>query len=214
MRLMSGRFRAHIRSNLVAYIALFVALSGSAYAAATIDSGDVVNNSLKSADLKNGVAVKGVDVRDDKLTGLDVDESTIEAVDAATLDGQPRSDYVFRSFITGPTNREQSVVFYSYVMVTPEAGTDYFLGQIKLKTTASANEFQICGASGLSDPIPYVLTIEGNRTEDTVAGDGCETAVNFGDRCDFELAAAGARVFGAPTLGAGTNCHLLALQSS
>jgi hypothetical protein len=174
----------------------------------------VVNDSLKSADLKNGAAVKGADVRDDKLTGTDIEESTLDGVDAATFDDLPRTDYVFRSFITGPANREHSMVFYSYVMVTPEARTDYFLGQIELRTTASANEFQICGASGLSDPIPYVLTIEGNRTEDALAGDGCDSAVNFGDRCDFEIAAAGARVFGAPTLAAGTNCHPLALQWS
>ena len=37
-----------------AIVALFVALGGTAYAAATVGSGDVINDSLKSADLKNG----------------------------------------------------------------------------------------------------------------------------------------------------------------
>jgi hypothetical protein len=36
---MAGRISEHLRSNLVGYLALFVALSGTAYAAATVDSG-------------------------------------------------------------------------------------------------------------------------------------------------------------------------------
>ncbi|MGI9020503.1 MAG: hypothetical protein ACR2G3_07330 [Solirubrobacterales bacterium] len=56
-----------------------------AYAAATVNSGDVVNNSLKSGDLKDTAAVKSADVRDDGLpggglTGADIDESTLQSV--------------------------------------------------------------------------------------------------------------------------------------
>jgi hypothetical protein len=227
--------RAHVRGNVVGYVALFVALGGTAFAAATVDSRDVVNNSLRSADLKNQKAVKGKDVRDSTLQGVDVDDSslggadvadnslggadvdetTLEGVDAATLDGLSRTEYVFRSFVSGPATREEGLVFYGYTMVTPEAGTDYILGQVKLRTTATPQEFQVCGSTGLSDPVQYVLKIEGVRTEETVPGDGCDAAVNFGDSCDFELVAAqGTRAFGAPTLPAGTSCRLLALQAS
>src|SRR4051794_27754683 len=45
----------HVRGNVVAYLALFVALGGtSAYAAAAITGADVVDESLTSADLKDG----------------------------------------------------------------------------------------------------------------------------------------------------------------
>jgi hypothetical protein len=212
---MTGRISGHLRSNVVGYVALVVALSGTAYAAATVDSGNVVNDSLKSVDLKNGKAVKSADVRDDGLVGADIDEGTLEGLDAATFDDLPRTEYVFRSFVASPANRLNSLIFDSYTMITPEAGTEYLFGQIKLKTTASAQEFQVCGASGLSDPINYVLYVEGARSEDSVPGDSCETAVNFGDRCDFEIAAAGARIWGAPTYVANPNfCELIGLQST
>jgi hypothetical protein len=207
--------RAHLRANVVGYLALFVALGGTAYAAATVGSGDVIDNSLKSADLKNAKAVKSVDVRDDSIVGADVDETTLEGVDAATFDDLPRTEYIFRSFIASPANRLESMVFDSYVMITPENGTQYVFGQVKLKTTSTAHEFQICGASGLSDPINYVLYVEGARTEDSVPGDACDAAVNFGDSCDFEIAGAGARIWGAPTFIANNNnCNLIGLKST
>jgi hypothetical protein len=212
---MTGRISRHVRSNLVGYVALFVALSGTAYAAATVNSGDVINDSLRSTDLKNGKAVKSVDVKDDGLVGADIDEASLEGVDAANLNGLPRTEFSFRSFIASPANRLESLVFDSYTMITPEAGTEYVIGQIKLKTTANPQEFQICGASGLSDPINYVLYLEGVRTEDSVPGDSCDSAVTFGDRCDFEIAGAGARIWGAPTFIANANtCNVIALKST
>jgi hypothetical protein len=54
-------------------LALFLVLtSGVAYAANTIGSADVIDNSLLSADLKDNRAVQGVDVRDHTLTGVDL----------------------------------------------------------------------------------------------------------------------------------------------
>lgn len=60
-------FVRHLRSNAVAYLALFVALGGtSAWAASQIGSGDIRDDSIKSRDIAN-----------DKVTGDDVDESTL-----------------------------------------------------------------------------------------------------------------------------------------
>lgn len=83
-------------SMVVATIALFAAFGGSAAALKgknTVNSGDVINNTLKSNDLKNGVAVRtqdvvdgtltGADVADDSLTGDDVDESSLAQVPSA-----------------------------------------------------------------------------------------------------------------------------------
>jgi hypothetical protein len=61
----------------LALLALFIALGGSAYAAAKIDSRDIANNAVKSKDLKDGKAVAGADVVDESLTGADIDESTL-----------------------------------------------------------------------------------------------------------------------------------------
>ena len=74
------RVRHPGHATLVAYLALFFALTGSAYAAATIGSADIKDNSLISADLKDGSAVKGVDVVDNSLTGDDVNEATLTGI--------------------------------------------------------------------------------------------------------------------------------------
>ena len=57
----------HFRANIVGYLALFVALGGTTYAAATIGAGDiktnavrakhVKSNQIKSPEVKNGVLV-------------------------------------------------------------------------------------------------------------------------------------------------------------
>ena len=57
-------------ANVMASIAVFIALAGSSYAALTITSKNVKNNSLKSADLKNN-SVKSVDVRNRSLLSKD-----------------------------------------------------------------------------------------------------------------------------------------------
>lgn len=66
--------RAHLRSNTVGYIALCVALSGSAYAAATIKSSDIVDDQVKSADVRDD-SLKG-----GGLTGDDIKENTLGTV--------------------------------------------------------------------------------------------------------------------------------------
>jgi hypothetical protein len=58
---------------VIALVSLFVSLSGVVYAAATIGSSDIKNNSIK-----------GKDVRDDNLTGADVSEGTLGKVPSAT----------------------------------------------------------------------------------------------------------------------------------
>ena len=58
--------------TVAAYLALaLVLITGTAYAAATIGSGDVINGSLRSADLKNNAGVRGADVRNNNLKGAD-----------------------------------------------------------------------------------------------------------------------------------------------
>jgi hypothetical protein len=69
--------------TVVACLALFLALGGGAYAAATIGSGDIVNSSLKSIDLKNGKGVKGADVAQGSLRGPDVRAGSLRGAQLA-----------------------------------------------------------------------------------------------------------------------------------
>lgn len=58
-------------SNVVATVALFIALGGTSYAVIRVDSGDVVDNSLRSGDLRNN-SVRSTDVRDHTLRARDL----------------------------------------------------------------------------------------------------------------------------------------------
>ena len=58
--------RDHIRSNIVGYLALFVALGGgTAFAANTVFSEDIVNGQVFTNDISNSNGVRSADVRDD-----------------------------------------------------------------------------------------------------------------------------------------------------
>lgn len=91
-------------ANVMATVAAFMALGGVGYAAATIGSGDVVNNSLRSKDVRNN-ALRGKDIRNktiqaadvglNKLTGAQINESTLGQVpDAAKLGGVGPEGYM------------------------------------------------------------------------------------------------------------------------
>ncbi len=98
---MSNRMRAltHLRSNAVGYVALFVALgSGSAMAANTVFSTDIVNGEVKTADIGGGEvgtsdiandAVSGAKVLDDTLGNVDLKSGSVRATEVAngTLTG-------------------------------------------------------------------------------------------------------------------------------
>jgi hypothetical protein len=88
-------------ATVVAYLALLVALSGSAYAVATVDSKDVVDGSLKSVDLEDNKGVTSADVRNDNsgggLIGADIKEKTLDrGVNATFLGGKKRPHFAPR----------------------------------------------------------------------------------------------------------------------
>jgi hypothetical protein len=92
-RLSAGR---PTHATIVAYLALFVALGGGAYAAAKIGSGGIQNNAILSRHIKGG-EVKSSDIAPnsmgsakvpkDSLTGSDINESTLGQVPLAALAG-------------------------------------------------------------------------------------------------------------------------------
>src|SRR5438105_3320893 len=58
---MLRRLSTHFRRQFVGYLALFVALGGTTYAAATIGSGNIKNDAVLSRHIKNG-EVKNLDL--------------------------------------------------------------------------------------------------------------------------------------------------------
>ena len=90
---------AHLRAQWMGALALLLVLAGgTAYAANTIGSSDIINGQVKSADIGNN-QVRSADVRDDTianggLTGKDIIEGSLGTVPAAdTLDGMDSKDF-------------------------------------------------------------------------------------------------------------------------
>ena len=83
-----GQVSAHVRSNLIGYVALFVALGGTAWSADKIGAGDLAGNAVRSKHIK-AKQVKGSDLAPRAVTGPKVSlPLNLEgAVD--NLDGPP-----------------------------------------------------------------------------------------------------------------------------
>jgi hypothetical protein len=82
----SAGLGAHLRGNVVAYLALFVALCGSAYAAVSlplpkgsVGSKQLRKQAVKTRDIGKG-AIVGKKVRKDSLTGKQIKESSLGTV--------------------------------------------------------------------------------------------------------------------------------------
>src|SRR3954454_24489908 len=90
-------------ANVVATLALFLALGGASYAAIRVGSGSIINNSVGTQDLRNNDirgrdisnrTIQGGDVLTNTLKGTQIRESTLAKVpDADKLDGADSSSF-------------------------------------------------------------------------------------------------------------------------
>src|SRR4051794_28043813 len=101
--LMLAKLLSHARHNVVAYLALFVALGGTAVAAKPMLTGaDIQDGTINSADLRDrdsttygGPSIQGIDVEANSLTGAEIDEASLGKVaDADLLDGKDSADFL------------------------------------------------------------------------------------------------------------------------
>jgi len=82
-----ARLRRHLSyANVVSTIALAAALGmGGAYAVDRIGSREIKDNSIRSVDLRNGKAVRGVDVKRNSLGGRAIKEESLAATKIAPV---------------------------------------------------------------------------------------------------------------------------------
>ena len=74
---MLGKLFVQIRQQWMGALALFLVLGGgTAYAANTVGSSDIIDESILSQDLKNG-EVKSVDIGNNQVTSTDVRDDTL-----------------------------------------------------------------------------------------------------------------------------------------
>lgn len=99
---MFRRIGSQLRHQWIGSVALFLVVAGgTAYAAATIGSPEIINNSVASADLRNE-DIRTQDIRDDSLpggglTGADVNEATLNVV-------QGRGTLLSNRLVLGPSS--------------------------------------------------------------------------------------------------------------
>lgn len=72
----SVRIAEFIRSNIVGFVACFIALGGTAWAGAQIGASDIQNDAVRSKHIKDG-QVKSADVQDDSLSTADLGPDSV-----------------------------------------------------------------------------------------------------------------------------------------
>jgi hypothetical protein len=78
-----GRIRGHLNyANAMASVAVFIALSGTGYAAVRVGSGDIMDNSVRGKDIRNRTLTQK-DFRRNTLSGASVRESGLGRVPRA-----------------------------------------------------------------------------------------------------------------------------------
>jgi hypothetical protein len=78
-------------ATVMSAMALFVSLGGVGYAAATIDSGDIKNNSVRGKDIRNGT-VRSKDVGNGSLDLVDIKSSQLPLLKGAKGDKGDKGD--------------------------------------------------------------------------------------------------------------------------
>ena len=92
---MKRRLRAPSPSMVVALIALFVSLGGSAYAVATIGSDDIINGSIRNRDFKDGT-LRGQEAKREGFGGGAIKESSLDATKIKQVPSSVIADGVTR----------------------------------------------------------------------------------------------------------------------
>ena len=104
---------AHLRHNAVAYLALFVAMSGTAYAATvarnTVNSASIINGEVKSVDLADGAVTpaKNASIQRIRRDGIIADDATVFQVgdEEVRYSCSDQTDYLqVRTLGTGTVN--------------------------------------------------------------------------------------------------------------
>ena len=157
-------------ATFISLAALFVALGGVGYAAATIGSAAIVDNSIRSKDVRNN-DLRGKDVRTNTLKGADVDESSLGQVpSAAAADSAATAAHATNADnATNATTAQNAANADSIGGIGPDALT---IGRSALGSCEPGAAFTNCTTVNLSMPRPgrVLLNAGGQWHSDDAAG--------------------------------------------
>jgi hypothetical protein len=144
---------SHIRNNIVGYVAVFLALTGGAYALQgknTVDSGDIKKGQVKKSDLAKN-AVRSPTVKDEALTGDDISEGSLgevpsaaSAATAETLAGVGVADLYTKAeadsrFLSSAADTELSVSPFDWINLTNAIPVDYGANAANFPSSSAPN---------------------------------------------------------------------------
>jgi hypothetical protein len=77
---MLTRLRTHLTQNVIAYIALFIAMGGTSYglASGSVDSREIKNDTVRTRDIRNN-EVRSRDIRNRTILGRDILSNALDA---------------------------------------------------------------------------------------------------------------------------------------
>jgi hypothetical protein len=212
-------------ANVVATVALFIALGGGAWALAkdSVGSREIANGSVRSQELTNddvrgadieADAVQGSDVADDSLTGTDVQESSLmlPSPSGGQILARLRRVDGSGSGLDADTldgTESDDVLRRSTFNSATDLRTPSFLSYlafttraetfefraIEVRTTGNPNEFQVC--SNALNTAPLVRYVNGTRSVITTeTNSNCANTFNPGAGGDFQIYGAGVMIWG------------------
>ena len=153
-------------SNVVAMLALFMALGGTSYAALKIGSKQIRNNSVKSVDIRNN-GVRGKDIRDATITGRDIAPGVIGGELKASA-AEARRD-------SGPTNIPASQNFTTVATLSGlEPGAYYISAKVNQGSDVVAQ-----GRCRLSTENDYDDSSQGLRAHGAATGHNLQIIHTF-----------------------------------
>jgi hypothetical protein len=154
-------------SLVIACLALFVALGGVGYAAATIGSAAVIDNSIKSRDFRNN-DLRGKDVRQNTLKGPDIAESSLGKVPTAA-NADTAASAAHATNADNATNAAQAGNADTVGGIAPGSLT---IGRSVLDGCEPGAEFANCASVVLSMPHAgrVLVTSGGHWNSDSAAG--------------------------------------------
>jgi hypothetical protein len=186
---------------VVSYLALFVALGGTAGALAgrnTVDSGDIKPRNVKRSDIATN-AVNSAKVAADTLAGADVASNTLQGADI----DEPSLDVPQ----LGQGSFSKPVVWHHF-MDTANTGQRFDFGVVEIENVGTAHQFKVCNGSFVIGTDTFTLQILGDTVTtdrfDLMNGACQATATNLGSERAFTVSGESAYVFGTLGFGSGT----------
>lgn len=213
----------HLAGNAIGYLALVVATSGTAYAAATIGSPEIIDGSVRSVDISDETVpnggLSGVDIRTNTITGADIQESTLAKVpNADTLDGLDSGAFVqgpgavYRGAVAIPAGNGFNQVFLATADPAIELGYNCPATLSQNGTLAISNlttdVVNVFSDNGSTNPTYFQLTAGLRFDQDAAA---------LGEHITFQVQTGGPKIMTIEVFSvhraASGDCHVQALAT-